>query len=108
VKDMLEELPHHRSLGVKKSSKGHQQYWRGYKLHLDGADGQIPITCLLTAASLHGSQAAIPMAALTAQRVISLYDLMDSAHDANEIADHSRSLGHVPLTRKPATMSEAP
>ena len=94
---MLGELPRHCSLGVKKSSKGHQQYWRGYKLHLDVADGQIPITCLLTAASLHDSQAAIPMATLTAQRVTSLYDLMDCAYDANEIHAHSSSLGHVPL-----------
>ena len=95
--EMLEELPRHCSLGVKKSSSGHQQYWRGYKLHLDVADGQIPISCLLTAASLHDSQAAIPMASMTAQRVISLYDLMDCAYDANEIHAHSRSLGHVPL-----------
>jgi transposase len=95
--EMLEELPRHCSLGVKKSSSGHQQYWRGYKLHLDVADGQIPISCLLTAASLHDSQAAIPLATMTAQRVTSLYDLMDCAYDANEIHAHSRSLGHVPL-----------
>lgn len=95
--EMLEELPRHCSLGVKKSGSGHQQYWRGYKLHLDVADGQIPISCLLTAASLHDSQAAIPMATITAQRVTSLYDLMDCAYDANEIHAHSRSLGHVPL-----------
>lgn len=95
--EMLSELPRHCSLGVKKSSKGYQQYWRGYKLHIDVADGQIPISCLLTAASLHDSQAAIPLATLTAQRVTSLYDLMDCAYDANEIHQHSRSLGHVPL-----------
>jgi DDE family transposase len=52
---------------------------------------------LLTAASLHDSQAAIPLASLTAQRVTSLYDLMDCAYDANEIHAHSRSLGDVPL-----------
>jgi hypothetical protein len=95
--EMLEELPRHCSLGVKKSSSGHQQYWRGYKLHLDVADGQIPISCLLTAASLHDSQAAIPLATMTAQRVTSLYDLMDCAYDAREIHAHSKSLGHVPL-----------
>lgn len=48
-------------------------------------------------ASMHDSQAAIPLATLSAQRVISLYDLMDSAYDAPEIKAHSRSLGHVPL-----------
>jgi Transposase DDE domain/Transposase domain (DUF772) len=97
LSEMLEELPRHCSLGVKKSSSGHQQYWRGYKLHLDVADGHIPISCLLTAASLHDSQAAIPLATMTAQRVTSLYDLMDSAYDANEFHAHSRSLGHIPL-----------
>jgi len=94
---MLEELPRHCSLGVKKGSSEHQQCWRGYKLHLDVADGQIPISCLLTAASLHDSQAAIPLATITAQRVTSLYDLMDCAYDANHIRAHSRSLGHIPL-----------
>lgn len=94
---MLRELPQHCGLGVKTSSKGYQQYWRGYKLHLDVADGQIPITCLLTTARLHDSQVAIPLATLTASRVTSLYDLMDAAYDANEIHAHSRSLGHVPL-----------
>jgi hypothetical protein len=94
---MLAELPCHCSLGVKKSSSGHQQYWRGYKLHLDVADGQIPISCLLSAASLHDSQVAIPLATMSAQRVTSLYDLMDCAYDAGEIHAHSRSLGHVPL-----------
>ncbi len=49
VLDMMAELPRHCSLGVKKSSKGYQQYWSGYKLHLDVADGQIPITALLSA-----------------------------------------------------------
>jgi Transposase DDE domain/Transposase domain (DUF772) len=95
--EMLVELPRHCSLGVKTASDGNQRYWRGYKLHLDVADGQIPISCLLTAASLHDSQVAIPLATITAQRVTSLYDLMDSAYDANEIHQHSRSLGHVPI-----------
>lgn len=84
------------------------QYWRGYKLHLDVADGQIPISCLLTAASLHDSQAAIPMATLTAQRVTSLYDLMDCAYDANEIHAHSRSLGHIPLIAPHAARAPIP
>ena len=38
----------------------------GYKLHIDAADGDIPLGCLLTSASLHDSQAAIPMAAHSA------------------------------------------
>ena len=52
---------------------------------------------LLTSASLHDSQAAIPLASLSAERTTNLYDLMDAAYDADQIREHSRSLGHVPL-----------
>jgi IS5 family transposase len=97
VEEMIEELPRHCSAGVKKGSNGQQQFWYGYKLHLDVADGQIPVSCVLTAASLHDSQVAVPLATITAERVTSLYDLMDSAYDATEIREHSRSLGHVPI-----------
>ena len=96
---MLADLPRHCSLGVKTSHDGNQEYWRGYKLHVDVADGQIPISCVLTAASLHDSQAAIPLATMTAARVTSLYDVMDSAYDATEIMEHSRQLGHVPIVK---------
>jgi hypothetical protein len=95
--DMLSDLPRHCGLGVKKAHDGNQKYWRGYKLHLDVADGQIPISAILTTAALHDSQVAIPLATMTAQRVTSLYDVMDAAYDANEILEHSRSLGHVPI-----------
>lgn len=99
LQSMLDELPRNCSLGVKTSHDGNQQYWRGYKLHLDVADGQIPISGILTAASLHDSQVAIPLATMTAQRVTSLYDVMDAAYDATEIKEHSRELGHVPIIR---------
>jgi len=61
------------------------------------ADGDIPVSCLLTSASVHDSQVAIPLASITAGRVTNLYDLMDSAYDAPEIRDKSRALGHVPI-----------
>ena len=74
------------------------------------ADGQIPIRCLLTSASLHDSQAAIPLATLSAERTTNLYDLMDAAYDAEPIRQHSRSLGHVPLIdtnpRRDKTLAE--
>ena len=97
LKDVLAELPRDCSLGVKKSSKGHLNYWRGYKLHLDVADGDIPITALLTAAKLHDSQAAVALMHLTSRRVTYLYDLMDAAYDANAIREHSLALGHKPI-----------
>jgi len=97
LKGMLDDLPRACNVGSKKNSKGYKETWIGYKLHIDAADGQIPISCILTSASLHDSQAAIPLARLTAQRVTNLYDLMDSAYDAETIHEHSRSLGHIPI-----------
>lgn len=97
LEEMLKDLPRVCDCGSKRNSKGHPEYWVGYKLHLDVADGQIPVSCLLTSASLHDSQAALPLATMTAQRVTNLYDLMDAAYDAQIIRDHSRSLGHEPL-----------
>jgi hypothetical protein len=94
---MLAGLPTVCNTGIKRNAKGHNACWTGYKLHIDTADGDIPISCLLTSASLHDSQAAIPLATITASRVSSLYDLMDSAYDAPEIRDKSRALGHVPI-----------
>ena len=49
---------------------------------------------------MHDNQIAIPLATITAQRVINLYDLMDAAYDVPGILEHSRSLGHVPLVNK--------
>jgi transposase len=97
VDQMLADLPQQCDIGVKTSSQGHQHYWRGYKLHLDVADGQIPISCYLSSASVHDSQVAIPLMRMTSKRVVYLYDLMDSAYDAESILAESSSLDHVPL-----------
>jgi len=95
--EMMAELPRDCNVGCKPNSKGVREYWTGYKLHLDVADGQIPISCLLTSASLNDNQVAIPLALLTAGRVTSFYDLMDTGYDCEAIRIHSRSLGHVPI-----------
>jgi hypothetical protein len=95
--EMLEELPQHCDIGGKKNSQGNTDFWRGYKLHLDVADGQIPISAVLTSASLHDSQVAIPLAIMTTQRVTYCYELMDSAYDAQHIRQQSIEMGHVPI-----------
>ena len=94
---MLADLPNACDVGLKRNAKGHQETWIGYKLHIDTADGDIPISCILTSASVHDSQVAIPLAVMTHSRVQNCYDLMDAAYDVPEIAAHSRSLGHVPI-----------
>jgi len=97
LEQMLDDLPRACNVGSKNNSRGYKETWVGYKLHLDVADGQIPISCILTSASLHDSQAAIPLARLTAQRVTHLYDLMDSAYDAQSIHEQVRGLGQIPI-----------
>ena len=100
LEKMLKDLPQTCDVGTKKNSKGHAEHWTGYKLHLDSVDGGIPISAILTSASVHDSQVAIPLATITAQRIINLYDLMDAAYDVPGILDHSRSLGHIPIVDK--------
>jgi transposase len=94
---MLADLPQHCDVGTKRNAKGRKTSWVGYKLHVDTVEGDIPVSCILTSASVHDSQVALPLAAVTKQRLVNLYDLMDSAYDAAEIRDNSRSLGHVPI-----------
>lgn len=100
LQEMLADLPRDCNVGTKTNSKGKTQVWIGYKLHLDVADGQIPISAVLTSASLHDSQVALPLATLSAERVTNLYDLMDAAYDADAIRQHSRDLGHVPIIER--------
>jgi Transposase DDE domain/Transposase domain (DUF772) len=95
--EMLADLPRHCAVGIKPDAKGHKTAWNGYKLHLDTADGGIPVTALLTSASLHDSQAAIPLATMTAQRITNLYDLMDPSYAAPEIDAACRALGRIPI-----------
>jgi hypothetical protein len=95
---MLAGLSRQCAIGVK-TSNGNSQYWRGFKLHTDVADGQIPISAILTGANVNDVNVAIPLMTTTAKRVTWLYDLMDTAYDADAILNHSRSLGHVPIVK---------
>jgi len=97
LEEMLADLPQCCDVGTKTNSKGKKESWVGYKLHLDVGDGQIPISGILTSASVHDSQVAIPLATITATRVINCYDLMDKGYDADGVRKYSVSLGHVPL-----------
>lgn len=97
LKQMQDELPRQCDRGSKCNAQGYKNSWNGYKLHFDVADGGIPVSVILTSASVHDSQVAIPLATMTAQRVTSLYDVMDAAYCSSEIREHSIRLGHVPL-----------
>jgi hypothetical protein len=97
VEEMIAELPTVCDRGTKRNSEGYTISWNGFKFHIDVADGQIPIAGILTSASLHDSQASIPLTTITYKRVKSLYELKDSAYDCQLIDAYSRSLGHVPI-----------
>ena len=94
---MLAEIPQACDKGCKPNAQGRKETWVGYKLHMDVADGQIPISCLLSSASVNDMQVAIPLAKMSGQRVVSLYDLMDTGYDCTAIREHSRSENHVPV-----------
>ena len=87
---MIAELPRQCNRGSKCNAQG-------YKLHLDTADCGVPISALLSSASMHDSRAAVPLSLMSSSRVTNLYDLMDAAYCSAEQREHSRTLGHVPL-----------
>ena len=91
------DLPTQCDVGTKVNAKGYKTSWNGYKLHADVSDGGIPLSAILTSASLHDSQAAIPLAQKSAERITNLYDLMDAAYDAPQIRAYSIALGHIPI-----------
>lgn len=94
---LLAALPRDCDRGTKSNAQGYKNSWNGYKLHLDTADCGIPVSALLSSASMHDSLAAMPLSLMTARRVTNCYDLMDAAYCSEVIREHSRSLGHVPL-----------
>ena len=98
--EALREIPVSCDVGTQRNSQGHQESWIGYKLHADVCDCGLPISAVLTSASVHDSQVAIPLMKITSSKVDYLYDLMDSAYDAQPIYEVSRELGHVPLIEK--------
>jgi len=97
LEENLADIPTHCSIGTKLDSKGHKYSWIGYKLHLDVIDGDIPVSGILSSASVYDNQVSIPLAQMTAQKITNLYDLMDAAYDASEIYYFSKTLGHIPV-----------
>lgn len=62
-------LPKVCDRGTKKNTKGHTEFWNGFKLHLDVNDFGTPLSAVLTSASLHDSQVAIPLMKMTSGKV---------------------------------------
>lgn len=94
---LLAGIPRACDCGSKCNAQGYKNSWNGYKLHIDTTDCGVPVSALLSSASMHDSLAAMPLALMTAERVTNCYDLMDAAYCSSVLREHSRSLGHVPL-----------
>ena len=94
---MLDDLPKACDVGTKKNSQGYAQSWIGYKLHWDVGDGEVPLSVILTSASVHDSQVALPLMAMSNRKLNYLYDVMDAAYDCKDIRLKSLLDGHVPL-----------
>jgi hypothetical protein len=58
--EALHDIPTDCDVGSKTNAQGYKETWRGYKLHVDTTDSGLPLTVVLTSASLHDSQVAIP------------------------------------------------
>ena len=95
--EMRAELPSACDIGLKRNAKGFTSSWIGYKLHLDVCEPGIPVAAILTSASTHDSQVAIPLARTSQQRVTWCYDIMDAAYDAQAIVDDSLAQGRIPV-----------
>ena len=95
--EMIEDLPKQCDYGVKKNSKGVIETWRGYKLHLDVDDRDIPLSFVMTSASTHDSQVAIPLEAITNERVSSCYTIMDKGYVSKDIKNYIESKGKVSI-----------
>ena len=94
---LLKKLPRDCDRGSKSNPQGYKNSWNGYKLHIDTADCGIPVSALLSSASMHDCMAAIPLSLMTAQRVTICYDLMDAAYCGSVLREHSCNLGHAPM-----------
>ncbi len=108
--EMADGLPKACDTGTERNAKGYRESWRGYRPHIDAADGDVPISCILTSASPRDSQAAIPLPGMTALRVDHCHQLMDAACDSPGIGFHAYLTGRVAITdtnpRRDAALKE--
>lgn len=93
--EQIADLPSACDRGFKTNAKGISTSWIGYKLHIDTAEGGVPVSCILTSASVHDSAVALPLESMTGERISSLYTLMDAAYDSKIIREATESVGKI-------------
>lgn len=97
IEAMIADLPTACDVGCKMNSKGNKQYTIGYKVHADWATGGLPISVLITSASVHDSQVALPLMRITSGRIAHQYELMDAGYDSKIIRSECAKLGYQPI-----------
>lgn len=93
--ELLETISKECDSGSKLSSKGTRMYWMGYKFHVDVADGCIPISCVLTSASVNDILLSIPLSQKSAEHVTALYELMDRGYCGKAVEQFIKDQGRV-------------
>lgn len=97
TEEMLSFIATQCDTSIKQNSKGNRHRWTGGKLHLSVVDGDIPVTAIYSAASVHDSSLALPLIKETSQKVNYLYDLQDAAYDSSIIRSYSQKHNHKPI-----------
>jgi len=97
IKAYLATLENRCSVTGKKNSKGNMDWRIGYKAHLAVDDNGIPVSYVVTGASVHDTKPAIPLLRMADMRCAFLYALMDSGYWSAEIADFTKGMGKVPV-----------
>ena len=55
LEQMFDDLPKACDRGAKVNAQGLKNAWVGYKFHIDATDAGLPVSCILSSASLHDS-----------------------------------------------------
>jgi len=101
----LEELPQDCDWGTKRDAHGKPRHWKGGKIHAAVTDDGIPVAIAYTSASLHDSQAMIPLMKKASERVPHIHDLADAAYDSETIRESSVEEGNQSLSESQKSIS---
>ena len=93
----MAELPQDCDWGAKRDAHGKPKHWKGGKIHAAVTDDGIPVAVAYTSASLHDSQAMIPLMKKASERVAHVYDLADAAYDSATIRRSVIEEGNTPV-----------
>ena len=93
----LAELPQDCDWGTKRDAHGKPRHWKGGKVHAAVTDDGIPVAIAYTSASLHDSQAFIPLMRKATDRVPHVHDLADAAYDSWTVVASSVMEGNEPV-----------